>query len=379
VLPAFGPMGSRLLTRVRGVTEEASLRCEEKGLRTCKQLLDHVEHSLRYELDMYPDDVEGLMLAASRATAPKPTTVWRVASYEPVSSRARRTTASTHPPSHTHTLLAQALLMRQRSECHALPTGMEGLDACLKGGVPPCTVTEVVGAPGVGKTQLSIMLSVLALCNGCRAAAAGKGGGSSGAYGVVYIDTESGFRLERALQIASARHPAISPDSIGSHLHYFRVSSTAELMKLLGQLEVLVIEHGIRLVVLDSAAALVRKEFGRESMLERQRVLAKQAALLKRIAEIFCIPVFVTNQMTTHRSAQLQQPRDRGGCEKGQHEEQHLTAALGNTWAHCVNTRLELQNSSHGKSLLYYCSPHNLPLLYFCSAHGTTQRELVTL
>jgi RAD51-like protein 1 len=52
-------------------------------------------------------------------------------------------------------------------------------------------------------------------------------------------------------------------------------------------------------------------------------MLGRQASRLKFLAESFRIPVLVTNQVTTAVSG--------GGG---------LTAALGPTWAHAVNTRL---------------------------------------
>ena len=62
----------------------------------------------------------------------------------------------------------------------------------------------------------------------------------------------------------------------------------------LENLEEDIIEHNVKLVVLDSVASLVRKEFdirARVNMMERTKLLGKQAALLKYIAETFHIPV----------------------------------------------------------------------------------------
>ncbi len=144
------------------------------------------------------------------------------------------------------------------------------------------------------------------------------------------------------MQMAGSLFPAVlagAAQSLGSRLHYLSLSTTRALMEALEQLEGLIIEHGIRLVVLDSAAALVRKEYGRDALAERQRLLGQQASLLKRLAENFGIPVVVTNQMTTHRS---ELPAT------GEEPTEQLAAALGNTWAHAVNTRLELRRDADG-------------------------------
>ena len=62
----------------------------------------------------------------------------------------------------------------------------------------------------------------------------------------------------------------------------------------LEQLEEEIISMKARLVILDSIASLIRKEFdghaGR-SLIDRTNLLAKEAAILKRLAEDFDIPV----------------------------------------------------------------------------------------
>jgi RAD51-like protein 1 len=61
--------------------------------------------------------------------------------------------------------------------------------------------------------------------------------------------------------------------------------------------ENVIIEKNVKLIVVDSIASLARKEFDVSSMVTRQRLLSKIAAILKRYAEIFHIPVIVTNQV----------------------------------------------------------------------------------
>lgn len=55
-----------------------------------------------------------------------------------------------------------------------------------------------------------------------------------------------------------------------------------------------IIRQGVKLIIIDSIASLVRKEFDSHlhgNMIARTNLLAKQAATLKYIAESFCIPV----------------------------------------------------------------------------------------
>ena len=59
-------------------------------------------------------------------------------------------------------------------------------------------------------------------------------------------------------------------------------------------LEEEIITHKVSLIVVDSIASLVRKEFSSSSgsnLVQRTNFLSRQAALLKYLAEVFCIPV----------------------------------------------------------------------------------------
>lgn len=62
----------------------------------------------------------------------------------------------------------------------------------------------------------------------------------------------------------------------------------------LENLEAEIIEHNARLVIVDSIASLIRKEYDSgsgQSMIHRTNLLVRQAALLKYIAQTFNIPV----------------------------------------------------------------------------------------
>jgi RecA/RadA recombinase len=63
-------------------------------------------------------------------------------------------------------------------------------------------------------------------------------------------------------------------------------------------LEATISAREVKLVVIDSIAALLRLDFqGRERLGERQELLGQQAAALKLLAERHNIPVLVTNQV----------------------------------------------------------------------------------
>eukprot|EP00730_Choanoeca_flexa_P005852 TRINITY_DN12034_c0_g1_i11.p1 TRINITY_DN12034_c0_g1~~TRINITY_DN12034_c0_g1_i11.p1 ORF type:complete len:329 (+),score=90.64 TRINITY_DN12034_c0_g1_i11:28-1014(+) len=178
----------------------------------------------------------------------------------------------------------------------------------------------VVGPAGAGKTQFSITtaaMTALALSHrdeGC----------------VLYMDTEGAFSSERMVEIGKQR---IAQDLAGSGdlvkmaamVKVLFLGSIDELDKLLDRLEAVCVEHDVRMLILDSAASLLRKEFASGSG-RRADILNKTAQVLKQLAESLYIPVLVTNQVTTRRDPSAEGSR--------------VTAALGNTWAHSVNTRI---------------------------------------
>ncbi|XP_036887581.1 DNA repair protein RAD51 homolog 2 isoform X2 [Sturnira hondurensis] len=222
-----------------------------------------------------------------------------------------------------------------------LPTALSALDEALHGGVACGSLTEITGPPGCGKTQFCIMMSVLATLPTSM-------GGLEGA--VVYIDTESAFSAER-----------------------------------IESLEEEIISKGVKLVIIDSVASVVRKEFDTQlqgNMRERNKFLAREAASLKYLAEEFSIPVILTNQITTHLSrarasqADLVSPADDLSLSEGASGPSCVTAALGNTWSHSVNTRLIFQHlGSERRQILIAKSP----LAPFTSFVYTIRKEGLVL
>ncbi|XP_043842811.1 DNA repair protein RAD51 homolog 2 [Dromiciops gliroides] len=226
-----------------------------------------------------------------------------------------------------------------------LATTLTSLDEMLHGGVPRGSLTEVTGPSGCGKTQFCMMMSVLAtLPTGM--------GGLEGA--VIYIDTESAFSAERLIRIAEFRFPSFFNTeekllSMSSKIHLYLELTCNDVLKRIESLEEEIISKGVKLLIIDSVASVVRKEFDTQlqgNMRERSNFLAREASLLKYLAEEFSIIVILTNQITTHLSgdlttqADLVSPADDLSLWGGTSGSSCMAAALGNTWSHSVNTRL---------------------------------------
>ena len=261
-------------------------------------------------------------------------------------------------------------------------TGLPALDSALGQGIPSDIVTELVGRAGVGKTQTCFTLSVQA----CLPTLLDMAESTSGT--VCYLDTERKFSAVRVLQIAAARlrkeHPTATEDRIKqvaravvSKIHVFTLTSCKELLERIQTLQSFIITNHVRLIIVDSVAAVARQDFSGNSLVQRQAWLNLLASELKYLAEIFHVPVVVTNQVTTKSGGMSSAPKlkhqhklhqnnaSRVGGEEEEEEEEEgekesggggggeedrgylahastsvLHAALGNTWAHGVNTRL---------------------------------------
>ncbi|XP_004349738.2 hypothetical protein CAOG_01223 [Capsaspora owczarzaki ATCC 30864] len=239
------------------------------------------------------------------------------------------------------------MLISRKTESTFLPTSLAQLDAALRGGFAFSTITELVGPSGCGKTQFCMMLAV-------QASLPLEHGGLGG--GVVYIDTESAFSATRLVEMAVARYPHVydnaeAVDKLANRILICSEATCESLMARLDTLDQAIVERGAKLVILDSVASLVRKEYDSKSMVQRTAYLSNVASVLKYLAESFSIPIVVTNQVTTSVSMRASfDGNNYGGASSAQREtdgvenvEAQVTAALGNTWSHCVNTRLVVE------------------------------------
>ncbi|XP_063145871.1 DNA repair protein RAD51 homolog 2 [Candoia aspera] len=270
-----------------------------------------------------------------------------------------------------------------------LPTTLEDLDKILHGGIACGSLTEITGPSGCGKTQFCIMMSLLATLPTNM-------GGLDGA--VIYIDTESAFTAERLIEIAQHRFPHYFATkekliAMPNNVHVYRELTCDSVLKRIESLEEEIISKNVKLIVVDSVASVVRKEFDTKrqgNLKERSNFLTKEASILKYLAEEFSIPVILTNQITTWLSdglavqADLLSPVDdlslsEGPSRNGDGESGYVTAALGNTWSHCVNTRLILQFfDSKTRQLLVAKTPiaPSTSFLYIIENSGFVLQEM---
>ena len=238
----------------------------------------------------------------------------------------------TEPPRSAYSLLLAA-------------TSGPSVSLCESVGALRVTVglTELVGPAGVGKSQCCFTLAVAAYvtANQLTAERTVPSQPSSSAtvqpQHVVYIDTESTFSPQRVAQIAQARHAAVfhSADAVTallSNIVVLHAAGAAALTATLSRLEEVLVERPAALLVVDSIAACVRAEYGRGQLGRRAEWLGATAGQLQYISDRYQLPCVVTNQV-------------RGGSSASG---EGLSAALGVTWAHAVNTRWLLDDEVGG-------------------------------
>jgi hypothetical protein len=126
-----------------------------------------------------------------------------------------------------------------------LPSGMQALDMALGGGLHMGSITEIVGGPGIGKTQLCICCCVFSLgtklldcplfpdqCLISNTLVMQRNQGQP--CSVIYFDTERKFDPQRVAEIASNSFPGLfgesaagSQEAIQSLLNSIKVYNTA--------------------------------------------------------------------------------------------------------------------------------------------------------
>ncbi|KAK6926859.1 DNA recombination and repair protein Rad51-like, C-terminal [Dillenia turbinata] len=230
------------------------------------------------------------------------------------------------------------LLLEQRYESEHLgghlPTCLRGLDEALCGGIPFGALTELVGPAGIGKTQFCLKLSLLA-------SLPARYGGLNGH--VIYIDVESKFTSKRLLEIGACSFPEIfqmdgMAKEMAGRILVLRPVSLSQLTESLEQVKVAMLKNQVKLLVIDSMAALISGS----------------------LAEFSRIPVIVTNQVRSQsRVATCQYSFQEKDKTVGDPERfnSHLVAALGNNWAHAVTIRLVLEASSGQRFIKIAKSP----------------------
>ncbi|MHA1265284.1 MAG: DNA repair and recombination protein RadA [Candidatus Helarchaeota archaeon] len=228
------------------------------------------------------------------------------------------------------------LLYKQRLEIGKITTGSQNLDTLLGGGVEAQAITEMFGEFRTGKTQVAHQLAV-------NVQLPKEKGGLEG--GVIYIDSEGTFRPERIVQMSTALGE--DPDKILANIQVARVYNSDHQIFVAEKAQEIIIEHNVRLIVVDSVTSHFRAEYiGRENLPTRQGKLNKHLHTLQRMADIYSCAVFLTNQAMANPAAFFGDP---------------TKAVGGHVLAHVPQTRVYLKKSKDIRRIAKLIDSPSLP------------------
>ncbi|XP_058205694.1 DNA repair protein RAD51 homolog 2 isoform X3 [Rhododendron vialii] len=266
------------------------------------------------------------------------------------------------PPYQTVLFLLEQRIKNEFYSGH-LPTRLKGLDEVLCGGIPFGVLTELVGPAGIGKTQFCMKLSLLA-------SLPAKFGGLDGR--VIYVDVESKFSSRRLIEIGVNSFPELfhmegMAQEMAGRILVLKPASLAEFTESLQQIKVSLLQHEVKLLVIDSMTALVSGEF--EQGPPKQHLLGWHISFIKSLAEFSQIPVVVTNQVRSQSRNEVSQycfqAQSRDDILEGPATfDSHLVPALGIHWAHAVTIRLVLEAKSGERFMKVAKSPISPPLVF---------------
>ncbi|NXN89299.1 XRCC3 protein, partial [Bombycilla garrulus] len=222
------------------------------------------------------------------------------------------------------------------SQHQKLSLGCSVLDNLLKGGIPLVGITELAGESSAGKTQIGLQLCL------CVQYPYKYGGLESGA---VYICTEDVFPSKRLQQLIDQQHklradvPAevIQKIRFGNSIFVEQAADLDTFQQCITRRLALLLARGmVRLVVIDSMAALFRCEFGPAEAALKARYLQTFGAQLHSLSTRFRTPIVCINQVWVL-----------GG---------RVTPALGITWSNQLLMRLMVSRVSHSPGAAPHCA-----------------------
>jgi DNA repair protein RadA len=214
-------------------------------------------------------------------------------------------------------------LFKMRKTVLRLSSGSKALDKILAGGLETQTITEFYGEYGSGKSQMCHQLCVNVQLPPER-------GGLNG--GVLYIDTENTFRLERIVQMS--KFLGLDPEQAVKNIIYAEAYTSDHQMFLLENADEIIKANNIKLIIVDSLTAHFRSEYiGREMLASRQQKLNKHMHKLVALARAFNAVAVVTNQVM---------------AKPDQFFGDAIHPIGGNIEGHTSHTRVYLRRASHG-------------------------------
>ncbi len=155
-----------------------------------------------------------------------------------------------------------------------ISTGIKKLDNYLGGGIKGGIITDIFGATGTGKTQLTMQISINSLLDGNQ---------------VLFQDTTGQFRPERMLDLIKIRN---LETNLLDRVKVGRITNSSEQIQFLSKIK----DQDFSLVVIDNVTDLFSFEYGKEEQnLEKNVTFMQYMHELSLISIQKKLPIVVTN------------------------------------------------------------------------------------
>ena len=155
-----------------------------------------------------------------------------------------------------------------------ISTGIKTLDNYLGGGIKGGIITDIFGATGTGKTQLTMQISINSLLDGNQ---------------VLFQDTTGQFRPERMLDLIKIRN---LEKNLLDRVKVGRITNSSEQIQFLSKIK----DQDFSLVVIDNVSDLFSFEYGKEEQnLEKNVTFMQYMHELSLISIQKKLPIVVTN------------------------------------------------------------------------------------
>ena len=227
-------------------------------------------------------------------------------------------------------------IMSKRAAMEKITTGSKNLDDLLGGGIETMGITEAYGQFASGKSQLAFQLAVNVQLP------KDKGGLEAMC---LFIDTEGTFRPERVTQMAEGL--GLDPEKVLKNIVVARAYNSSHQIILAEKAGEIIRENNIKLMIVDSITATFRGDFtGRGTLAARQQALNRHLHTLQRLADVYNIAIYYTNQVMSNPGIMFGDPtRPIGG---------HIIG-------HFADTRLYLRKSKDQNRIAKCKDSPNLP------------------
>ncbi|XP_065183225.1 DNA repair protein XRCC3-like [Sycon ciliatum] len=202
-------------------------------------------------------------------------------------------------------------------------TGCRSLDTFLRGGIPFRGLFEICGESRSGKTQFCLQL--------CLNVQLWLEGSDDHRRAALYISTEDVFPHKRLAQLARYFSREHGRRQWMDGIYVEHALSHDDLDKVVShRLPALIAGRRVRLVILDSIAAVARAEFGLGDESDRAEYLTNIGLQLRQFSVEHAVAVVIVNQVSAVIDGSIGDDED------------DVQPALGLTWSDMVATRVLL-------------------------------------